>query len=204
MGPPAGGVHHAPVGGYRPGYALPYNPGYRGIGLGPGYGGFGYGGLGYGGYGLGYGGYGLGGLGYGSRYSSLGYGSGYGYSGLAAPAVVVGGATSGPAFQLAPAQPLNALPLDPAPSDPNPQPLPLPAPGAAVPATVIVIASEGATVSFDGIDNTQTGTRHSFTTRPIEAGVEKRVSVKVDGPGGPATVTVAVRGGERATIDMRK
>ncbi|HEY1190097.1 MAG TPA: TIGR03000 domain-containing protein [Gemmata sp.] len=171
---------------------MPYNSGYRGgvfIGIGSGLG-YGYGsGLGYGNLGYGYGGYGYSG-GYGYR--------NYGYNSLGIPAIP--GAYIAPSYSVVPSQPLDPQPLD-------PQPLPLPvtnATGEAAPATITVIASDGAKVTFDGIDTNQTGTRHSFTTRPIDPGAEKRVSVKVDGPGGPATISIGVRAGEKATVDMRK
>ena len=71
------------------------------------------------------------------------------------------------------------------------------------PATITVITSAGATVSFDGLASEQTGTRHSFTTKPIAPGVQTRVNVKVNGPGGPSSVSISVKSGEKATVDMR-
>ncbi|QEG30871.1 hypothetical protein GobsT_56890 [Gemmata obscuriglobus] len=185
-----GGAPHA-HGGYHTHYAGPYGYGYRGPTVVLGFGsGLGYG---YGGYG-GYGGY---------AYNPYGYG--FGTFGVPA---IPRTYSVGPSYRVLPAPPLNAVPVDPVlgdPANPVPQPLPVPATtGEAAPATITVIASEGATVSFDGIDTNQTGTRHSFTTRPIEPGAEKRVSVRVDGPGGPATLSVGVRAGEKATVDMRK
>ena len=87
--------------------------------------------------------------------------------------------------------------------------LPLPVPdnvnsGKGEPAVITVVTSEGATVMFDDLASEQTGTRHSFTTRPIASGVQTRVLVKVNGPGGASSVSIGVRSGEKATVDMRK
>jgi uncharacterized protein (TIGR03000 family) len=182
--------------------------GYGGYGLG-GYG-LGYGGLGYGGLGYGYGGYGLGGYG-----DGLGYGSGYSGGSLIVPNYSIP--------QSSPVQPGPLLPYSDQPNQPtDPQPLPLPPLGAgqgaspavgagaqgagANPATdrntakITVITNEGAKVSFEGIESDQTGSRHSFTTKAIPPGTEIRVGVKVDG----SSISIGVRAGEKATIDMRK
>jgi uncharacterized protein (TIGR03000 family) len=111
-----------------------------------------------------------------------------------------------------------AQPLDPN-VDPTPQPLPPPPGGVGATtgsttrpvagsgtlsdtktAKITVVTNEGAKVAFDGIESDQTGTRHSFTTRAIPAGTEIRVTVKADG----TTMSVGVRAGEKATIDLRK
>ena len=161
-----GGAHYAPGGAYRS-YAAPryYSSGYRGIGVGYG---LGYGSGLYGplGYGLGYSPFGYSGLGYGGLgYGALGYGYGYpgsslssnyygstlspGYYGstLGVPALP---GTYTPSYEPLPSQPL-VVP------DQEPSPLPLPTPGAAngeaQPGTITVITNEGATVSFDGIEN---------------------------------------------------
>jgi uncharacterized protein (TIGR03000 family) len=216
-------AHHAHYGAaHHPGYNYS-SYGYRG---GLGYGGIGLFGLGYG---LGYGGlgYGYGGLGYG--YSGLGYGGyGYGYPGyssgsytnlIGVPAISgtyyptpatspYSAPFSTAPYQVIPSQP-SVQPMVPPGAEPEPQPLPLPAPGdknaaAGQPGTITVITNEGATVTFDGIDTKETGARHSFTTQPIPAGTEKKVLVKVDGPGGPSSITLSLKGGEKATVDMRK
>lgn len=188
--------------GYRPA-PYPYYGGYRGvsigIGVGPGYGYGLYGPLNYGlgGSPFGYGGVPYGGVGYGA----LGYGYGYPSTrtviGLPATsgATIISGATPRPYVYIPPqSQPS---------TDPIPQPLPVPNSGKAEPATITVITSEGATVSFDGLASEQTGTRHSFTTKPIAGGASVRVSVKVSGTGGPASVSISVGAGEKATVDMR-
>jgi uncharacterized protein (TIGR03000 family) len=207
-----GGAHYATPhyssaarGGYYGGLGLGYGLGYGGLGYGLGS----YGGLGYGGYGLGYGGSSYyGGVGSGA----LSYG-GYGYpagSGLSVPAIP---GTYYPQYQyVPPPTPLMPPAIDP--NAPDPTPLPLPAPGGTPSSTttpvsgggnvavakLTVLANEGAKVSFDGIASEQVGTRHSFTTKPIGKGVETRVQVKVDG----SIISIGVRGGEAATIDMRK
>ena len=192
-----GGAH--PSGGAH--YATPYSSGAR---YGGGYyggsrtiivGGYGYGGLGYGG--LGYGGLGYSGFGPTGGY----YGGGnYAYNNSLSVPVIPGtySAQYPPQYQsLSPLQPLN---------DPNAAPIPLPLPngavgsGEAAPAKITVITSEGAKVIFDGIESDQTGTRHSFTTKPLGTTAETRVKVSVDG----ATISIGVRGGEKATVDMRK
>jgi uncharacterized protein (TIGR03000 family) len=97
-------------------------------------------------------------------------------------------------------------PQSPAPFSGDPMPLPLPVPengGKGEPATITVITSEGTTVMFDDIASEQAGTRHSFTTKPIASGVQSRVLVKVNGPGGASSVSISVRSGEKATVDMR-
>ena len=193
-----GAPHVAAGGAYHPHYATPYY-GSRNIGIGIGSGlygplgyGLGYSPFGYSGLGYNYGAYGSGPLGYG--YPSGFRGSNYGnYSSIGVPAVPGTYYPSSPSYQLPQAQP----------QDPTPLPLPAPA-GDPAPATIIVIASEGATVSFDGLPPEPAGTRHSFTTRPLAPGAETRVSVKVDGPGGASTISIGVRAGEKATVDMRK
>ena len=175
VAPPYSGAHYG--GGY-------YGGTRSGIYIGLGTGGLGYGGLGYSG------------LGYGGGY----YGGGnYGYGNLLGVPVVPGtySAQYPPLYQSQPLPPLN---------DPNAEPVPLPLPngpvptGEAVPAKITVITSEGAKVTFDGIESDQTGTRHSFTTKPLSTSAEARVKVSVDG----ATISIGVRGGEKATVDMRK
>jgi uncharacterized protein (TIGR03000 family) len=191
-----GGIH--PGGAYHH-YATPYHYGSYGSRVGIGYGSGLYGPLGYG---LGYSPFGYSGLNYGGLgYGALGYGYGYpgryssGYLGVP----VVPGTYSTPYYQTVPSQPL----VNP---DPNPQPLPLPSNNTAEakPGTITVITNDGATVTFDGIDTKEAGTRHSFTTKPIPPGAEIRVQVKVDGPGGPSTISIGMRSGEKATVDMRK
>jgi len=202
-----GGAHHPGVhpgygGAHHSYYAAPYSGSRAFIG-----GGYGYGGL-YGplGYGLGYSPFGYSGLNYGGLgYGALGYGYGYpgsysgSYSGSLGTPVIPNTYTA--PYQYTPSQPL----VNP---DPQPQPLPLPnqpgATGEGQPGTLTVITNEGATVSFDGIDTKETGSRHSFTTKPIPPGTEKRVQIKVDGPGGPSTISVGMRSGEKATVDLRK
>jgi uncharacterized protein (TIGR03000 family) len=217
VGPAPVAHNHGHVGtGYYSGYRpLPYNyggyGGYRGVGIGIGIGfGSGYGlygplNYGLGGSPFGYGGLGAGGLGYGA----LGYG--YGYPGTRAtvgvPATVgttvVAGSSPLTSAYSTPLPPISNLPQPG--GDPVPQPLPTPAGAAAgEPAVITVITSEGATVSFDGLASEQTGTRHSFTTRPLPGGVQTRVSIKVTkADGRPSTVTLGVAGGEKATVDMR-
>ena len=56
---------------------------------------------------------------------------------------------------------------------------------------------------FDDLASEQTGTRHSFTTKPIASGVQTRVLVKVNGPKGASSISIGVRSGEKATVDMR-
>jgi uncharacterized protein (TIGR03000 family) len=195
-----GGVRVAPVAApyYR---AAPYYSGYRGgvsigIGIGGGYGSGLYGPLGYG---LGYSPFGYSGLPYGGvGYGALGYGYGY------PPTRVVVGVPIG---SIATPRPYQSIPVQPmvAPGA-DPIPLPLPAPdnsGRAEPATITVVTSEGATVTFDDLASEQTGTRHSFTTKPIASGAEARVNVTVNGPNGPSSVSIRVRSGEKATVDMR-
>ncbi len=219
-----GGAHMAPA--HHAHYGAAHHPGnnYRGFGYGGtgvfiGLGGFGMGGLGYG---LGYGSLGYGGYGYGP-----GYGYNYGYPGtypgsytnrIGVPAIS-GTYYATPStnpylttpYQVYPLQ-QSVQPMVPPGTDPEPQPLPLPVPGqnpqpsatAGQTGTLTVITDAGATVTFDGIDTKETGTRHSFTTKPIPVGIEKRILVKVDGPGGPSSITLSLRGGEKATVDMRK
>lgn len=206
-----GGVHTAP-GAHHSYYAAPYhNSGSRVfIGVG-GYGGYGlYGPLGYGlGYSpFGYSGYNYGGVGYGA----LGYGYGYPgtYSGSLSVPVIPGTYYANPSYQSIPLQQIPAQPM--VSPDPQPQPLPLPSPttqpikgiGEGKPGTITVITNEGATVTFDGIDTKETGSRHSFTTKPIPLGSEIRVKVQVDGPGGASSISIGLRSGEKATVDMRK
>lgn len=204
-GPRPGSPTPAPGGGYRPNYSpAPYNSGPRiviGVGIGSGYG-----------YGSPYNSFYSGGV----PYNSLGYGypsqfrgSNYGSLGVPAiPGIYYPPARLDPNFPGFPTEPLDnpptPLPLPLPPGTPNATTVGVAGTSAGTPATIIVVASDGAKVTFDGIDTDQTGTRHSFTTKPIAPGVEKRVSVKVDGPGGPATLTIGVRAGEKATIDMRK
>jgi uncharacterized protein (TIGR03000 family) len=196
-------------------YAAPhYSSGYRG--------GYYGGGLGYGG------GIGLYGLGYGLGYSPLtspgyyggGYGGGlsYGYGGypsggsIGVPAIP---GTYYPQYQyIPPAQPAPTMPPAVDPNAPDPTPLPLPTPNGGTPsattalvsggntasAKITVLANPGAKVSFDGVASDQNGGRHSFTTKPLSKGAETRVQVKVDG----STISIGVRGGESATIDMRR
>lgn len=231
--PPHGGGGHAPAahghvgpapvahnhghvgtgyyGGYRP---VPYSGGYggynsfgayRGVGIGIGFG-SGYGLYGPLNYGLGGSPFGYGGLGYGG----LGYGAlGYGYGVPSTRAVVgvpattvVTGSSPLPYTYGSPLPSITSLQPS---GDPVPQPLPTPAGSAAAePAVITVITSEGATVSFDGLASEQTGTRHSFTTKPLPSGAQTRVSIKVTGADGrPSTVTLGVAGGEKATVDMR-
>jgi uncharacterized protein (TIGR03000 family) len=196
-------VRPVPVPAYRP---LPYYGGYGyrsgvsigiGIGVGSGYGSGLYGPLGYG---LGYSPFGYSGL----PYGGVGYGAlGYGYGYPSTRTVVVGlPATTSISI------PYQYIPPSSVPSSIEPMPLPLPQPvpdngGKGEPATITVITSEGATVTFDDIASEQTGTRHSFTTKPIASGVQSRVRVKVNGPGGASSVSIGVRSGEKATVDMR-
>ena len=186
--PHYGGAHYG--GGYRSGI----------YGGGLGYGGLGYGGLGYGG--LGYSSLGYGGLGYsGGYYGGGNYGGGnYGYGNSLGVPVIPGTYFAQyppqypPQYQSLPVQPLR---------DPNAEPIPLPLPADSAessPAKITVITSEGAKVTFEGIESDQTGTRHSFTTKPLSTGGEVRVKVTVDG----STISIGVRGGEKATVDMRK
>ena len=212
---PSGGAH---MGGAHPSggahYAAPHSSG--GARYGGGYyggsrtiivGGYGYGGLGYGG--LGYGGLGYGGLGYGGfgptggYYGGGNYGGGnYAYNNSLSVPVIPGtySAQYPPLYRNQSQPPLQPL------NDPNAEPIPLPLPngavgsGEAAPAKITVITSEGAKVIFDGIESDQTGTRHSFTTKPLGTTAETRVKVSVDG----ATISIGVRGGEKATVDMRK
>lgn len=172
-----------------------------GLGLGGGglYSPFGYSG-GFGGYSPLYSG-----LGSGYRYyGGLGYNSGYfgssilpSYNYYSVPYSVP---YSTP-YQVLPAQPF----VEPI-VEPEPTPLPLPLPGAAPAAgearaaKITVVTNEGAKVTFDGIESEGAGPRHSFTTRPIAAGTEIRVKVQVDG----STITLGVKAGETATVDMRK
>jgi uncharacterized protein (TIGR03000 family) len=209
-----GGIHHGAHPGYggahHSHYAAPYHSGSR-LFLGGGYG-YGYGSGLYGplGYGLGYSPFGYSSLNYGGLgYGALGYGYGYpnsysgSYGSLGTP--VIPNTYTAPyqyTPQYTPSQPMMVNP------DPQPQPLPVPAQpgstGEGQPGTITVITNEGATVTFDGIDTKETGARHSFTTKPIPPGAEKRVQIKVDGPGGPSTISVGVRSGEKATVDLRK
>jgi uncharacterized protein (TIGR03000 family) len=195
-----GGVRTVPVPVYRPApYYGGYGYGYRsgvsvGIGIGSGYG-YGSGLYGPLGYGLGYSPFGYSGLPYGGvGYGALGYGYGYPSTrtiGLGLPATT---GISVP-YEYIP-------PQSPAPWSTEPMPLPLPVPengGKGEPATITVITSEGATVMFNDISSEQTGTRHSFTTKPIAPGVQSRVLVKV----GSSSVSIGVRSGEKATVDMR-
>jgi uncharacterized protein (TIGR03000 family) len=123
-----------------------------------------------------------GGQGYGYGYRGLGYGyGGYGY----APGY--GSYGYGPSL---------VVPVAPS----TYPPLTIPATGVSAAATITVVTNAGAKVTFDGIESDQTGTRHSFTTKPIAAGAEARVQVKVDG----SSISIGVRAGEKATVDMRK
>lgn len=201
VGPaPVGGVRigPAPIGGVRPPGAVPYYSGYRsGVSIGIGFGSGLYGPLGYG---LGYSPFGS----YGWPYGGVGYGAlGYGYGLPATRSIVVTGVpiVSGVSIPYPNVSPQPWI----GPGDPTPLPLPLPDnSGLAEPATITVITSPGATVSFDGLESEQAGARHSFTTRPIAPGVTARVSVKVNGPsGGASTVSISVKAGEKATVDMR-
>ena len=187
---------------YRP---APYYSGSRGgvsigIGIGGGYGSGLYGPLGYG---LGYSPFGYSGLPYGGvGYGALGYG--YGYPSTRAGSVPVIGIPVVPSTTPRPYLYIPAQPSVAPGAEPTPLPLPLPDNGGkAEPATITVVTSEGATVVFDDLASEQTGTRHSFTTKPIAPGVETRVLVKVNGSGGPSSVSIRVRSGERATVDMR-
>jgi uncharacterized protein (TIGR03000 family) len=209
-----------------------YGYGYGIYGLGYGYGGlypYSYGG--YGGYGLGYGG--LGGYGGGlGGYGGTGYNFPATGGGIAAP--YTNPSTGLPYLYLEPRpmvppgadQPQR--PMVPPGGDPAPQPLPVPPNGGnggnggngngngnvningkngaaaqGEPATIVVFTSEGATVSFEGLASEQTGTRHSFTTKPLAPGAEARVTVQVGGSSS-SSVTLRVRAGEKATIDMRR
>ena len=67
-------------------------------------------------------------------------------------------------------------------------------------AKITVLANPGSKVSFDGIESDQTGTRHSFTTKAISKSSEVRVKVIVDG----SSISIGIRGGEAATVDMRE
>jgi uncharacterized protein (TIGR03000 family) len=91
-----------------------------------------------------------------------------------------------------------------APNKPAPAPKATPAPNASS-ATITVIVNEGATVSFDGVASEQTGPKRVYTTLAIASSVETRVVVKVSGPGGAgeSSITIRVRAGEKATVDMR-
>jgi uncharacterized protein (TIGR03000 family) len=181
-----------------------------GVGIGGGYYGSGlYGPLGYG---LGYSPFGYSGLNYGGLgYGPLGYGYGYpGRSvGVIGVPVIPGSYYATPyQYQSIPVQPIPVQPM----VSPDPQPLPLPSPtiqpikgiGEGKPGTITVITNEGATVTFDGIDTKEAGTRHSFTTKPIPLGSEIRVKVQVDGPDGASSISIGLRSGEKATVDMRK
>jgi uncharacterized protein (TIGR03000 family) len=197
---PVGGVRigPAPIGVVRPPVAVPYYSGYRnGVSIGIGVGSGLYGPLGYG---LGYSPFGA----YGWPYGGVGYGAlGYAYGLPATRSIVVVGVPVVSGVSI----PNPYVPPQPSVGPGDPIPLPLPAPGTsgqAEPATITVITSPGATVSFDGLESEQPGARHSFTTRPITAGVTARVSVKVTGPsGGVSTVSISVKAGEKATVDMR-
>lgn len=201
---PAPAYRPVPAPAYRPApyYGSSYYGGYPyrsgvsiGIGIGSGYGSGLYGPLGYG---LGYSPFGYSGLPYGGvGYGALGYG--YGYPSTRSIAIGLPATTSisVPYQYIAPQSSVVSG---------EPMPLPLPVPengGKGEPATITVITSEGATVMFDDIASEQTGTRHSFTTRPIASGVQTRVLVKVNGPGGASSVSIGVRSGEKATVDMR-
>jgi uncharacterized protein (TIGR03000 family) len=187
-----------------------FHNGNRVIIVGGGFGGF------YGGYGGYYGGYGGYGSGYadpyysGLSYGGAGYGApGYGYNGPSTYVIPV-------PYQSPYPGPNSVPPMVP----PDPEPLPLPKPQTQPqtqpqptdvvtvsgwrPGTITVLTNEGATVTFDGIDTKETGSRHSFTTKPIQPNAEIWVKIKVDGPGGSASVAVGLRGGEKATVDMRK
>jgi uncharacterized protein (TIGR03000 family) len=199
-----GATHH---------YAAPhYSSGYRG-----GYSG-GYGGIGIGLYGLGYG------LGSGPLYNPGYYGGGYGGGlsyGYAYPSYPSGGSLGVPAIPgtyypqyqyIPPTTPTMPPAVDP--NAPDPTPLPLPNPNGGTPsatttlvsgantatAKLTVIANPGAKVTFDGIESDQNGGRHSFTTKPLSKGVETRVKVVVDG----SSISIGIRGGETATVDMRR
>ncbi|MFM8271660.1 MAG: TIGR03000 domain-containing protein [Gemmata sp.] len=192
---------------------MPYNYGSRvaiGIGIGSGYGLYGPP------IGRPYNSFYAFGVPYNDGYGSLGYGypSGFRGSNYGTFGVPLNPGTyyPDPQYRAVPQSPypIEQVPAPQPAGDPNPVPLPLPPNGAGAgategtPATITVVASAGAKVTFDGIDTEQTGGRHSFTTRPIAPGAEKRVSIKVDGPGGPSTMVLSMRAGEKATVDMRK
>ncbi|MCI0704178.1 MAG: TIGR03000 domain-containing protein [Planctomycetia bacterium] len=109
-----------------------------------------------------------------------------------------------------PVPPWGEAPIKPAPAPvepikPAPAPMTPPASNASS-ATITVIVNEGATVSFDGVASEQTGTKRIYTTPPIASGVEKRVLVRVSGRGGAgaSSITIRVRAGEKATVDMTR
>ena len=194
-----GGVYHT-GGAYHPVYGGGYNRGigYGGIGYGGlGYGGFGYGlgGLGYGLGGLGYGGYGMGGLGggyYGGTYGGSSYGGGYAqpyYSTSGYTPIVVPANTYPNNFQ-------PGIPVQP--NQPAPQ-------GAATDgtATLTVLTTEGAQVSFDGTPDDQKGTIHTYTTPVINAGAVVTVTVKMVSPSGsPLSMPLQMKGGDKTTVDL--
>lgn len=199
VGPPPGAVRPVQPAyvSPRPIYLPPVTSGYRsGVSIGIGIGSPGlYGPLTYGlgGSPFGYGGY--------SSYGGLGYGPlGYGY-GYPNSISIIGVPTIPRTYSPQPLPPITYI--DPF-VEPNPAPLPLPLPSAAAgeasTAKITVITNENAKVTFDGIESEQTGTRHSFTTRPIASGVEIRVKVQVDG----SSISIGVKAGEKATVDMRK
>jgi uncharacterized protein (TIGR03000 family) len=157
--------------------------------------------------------YGLGGspFGYGgySSYGAIGYGPlGYGYPNTYS---IIGVPTIPRTYSvpITPIQPYQPLPpISSIIPEADPMPLPLPPPGAAAPgaageantAKITVISNETAKVTFDGIESEQTGSRRTFTTRPIAPGVQIRVRVQVDS----STISIGVKAGEKATVDMRK
>lgn len=142
------------------------------------------------GYGLGYSPFGYSGLPYGGvGYGPLGYG--YGYPSASRGARVMPRTYAMP------------YPVMPAPQV-NPAPVALPAArGEAAPATITVLAPAGAKISFNGAAAEAKDGQFTFTTTPIAPGAETRVRIAVDGPGA-STMSVGMRAGEKATIDLRK
>lgn len=72
------------------------------------------------------------------------------------------------------------------------------------PGTITVFAGAGATVTFDGATGQGADGRHTYTTKPIPPGATVRVRVQVDGPGGASAISINLRSGEKATVDLRK
>jgi uncharacterized protein (TIGR03000 family) len=172
----SGGAYYHPGGGY---YHHSYYGGYGYPFIGLGYGGFGYpySGLGYGGYGYGRPYYG-GGY-YDNGYYSNGYGypAGYGYTAPVVPAGYSAGYT--------PSQPVAPAPV-----------------GDPAPATLTVIVPDGAQLWFDGTPSDQTGPRRTFTTPPINPGQTQTVVVKMTTGGGPVTMPLQLRAGDKTTVDL--
>ena len=73
------------------------------------------------------------------------------------------------------------------------------APVAGAVAKITVLANDGAKVTFDGVESTDTGIRHTFTTRPLSTNApETRVKVQVGG----STISIGLSlAAEKATID---